>query len=106
MDEGTNGFIKAVIIIFTFYILFSSYINITTEQDQGQTIVDVQLIDQKYSYECFTRIAKWREGFFKTYRIVYANDTKVMYFINSSNCITPLYNADGTLQIYKELNGM
>lgn len=40
-----------------------------------------------------------------TYKIVYANDTKVKYFITTSYYrygITPLYNADGTLQIYEE----
>lgn len=48
----------------------------------------------------FTVVKEWGGG---TYRIVYANDTKVMYLIvNSGNIygITPLYNADGTLQIY------
>ena len=48
----------------------------------------------------FTVIVKWSE-----YQIVYANDTKVKYFIKESNYhfgITPLYNADGTLQIYEE----
>lgn len=37
------------------------------------------------------------------YTIVYANDTKVKYFICSGYNqygITPLYNADGTLQVY------
>ena len=36
--------------------------------------------------------------------IVYANDTKVKYFIckvNSLYGITPLYNADGSLQVYE-----
>lgn len=35
--------------------------------------------------------------------VVYANDTKVVYFSPYSDFgggITPLYNADGTLQIY------
>lgn len=35
--------------------------------------------------------------------VVYANDTKVMYMLYASKYgggITPLYNADGTLQIY------
>ena len=35
---------------------------------------------------------------------VYANDTKVMYFIVSGSStfgITPLYNTNGTLQIYE-----
>lgn len=49
----------------------------------------------------FTVIAKW-DG----YQIVYANDTKVKYLIFDSGIyrfgITPLYNADGTLQIYEE----
>ena len=38
------------------------------------------------------------------YRTVYANDTQVKYLISEasygSHAITPLYNADGTLQIY------
>ena len=41
-----------------------------------------------------------------SYQIVYANDTKVKYLIFDSGMyrfgITPLYNADGTLQIYGE----
>lgn len=51
----------------------------------------------------FTCIKEWGE--FGKYKIVYANDTRVMYLI----CvdihrfgITPLYNTDGTLQIYGE----
>lgn len=50
----------------------------------------------------FTVITEWGSG----YRIVYANDTKVKYLIiNRSQYmsgITPLYNANGTLQIYEE----
>lgn len=48
----------------------------------------------------FTEIVKWDNG---SYTIVYANDTKVKYFIYSGYNqygITPLYNADGTLQVY------
>ncbi len=49
----------------------------------------------------FTIVKEW--GGFGEYKIVYANDTKVMYLIVSETCgITPLYNADGTLQIYGE----
>ena len=47
----------------------------------------------------FTEILEWGD----TYRIVYANDTKVKYLIYYSYNlfgITPLYNADGTLQVY------
>lgn len=38
-------------------------------------------------------------------RILYDNDTKVMYLVvceNGGRAITPLYNADGTLKIYSE----
>ena len=52
----------------------------------------------------FTLLTRW-SGNEADYRIVYANDTKVKYLIGSSGYkygITPLYNADGTLQIYGE----
>lgn len=52
----------------------------------------------------FTLLTEWN-GSEANYRIVYANDTKVKYLICSSGYkygITPLYNADGTLQIYGE----
>lgn len=48
----------------------------------------------------FTIVKEWGE--FGKYKIVYANDTRVIYFVSSHLGITPLYNADGTLQIYGE----
>ena len=52
----------------------------------------------------FTVITEW-----DCYQIVYANDTKVKYLIFDNRTyrygITPLYNADGTLQIYEESEG-
>lgn len=51
----------------------------------------------------FTVITSWGEA--NSYYIVYAKDTKVKYFIKWTGYqfgITPLYNADGTLQIYEE----
>lgn len=48
----------------------------------------------------FTVLEKWKNYNY----IVYANDTKVKYFIHygGNSCgITPLYNADGSLQIYE-----
>lgn len=48
----------------------------------------------------FTTVKEWGE-----YKIVYANDTRVIYLACVSGNhfgITPLYNADGTLQIYGE----
>lgn len=50
----------------------------------------------------FTEITEWWDDS-GTYYIVYANDTKVKYLICRglrSVGVTPLYNADGTLQIY------
>ena len=59
-----------------------------------------------YGNGYFTVITKWKNAT-GTYRIVYANDTKVKYLTiigggGSRFGITPLYNADGTLQIYEE----
>ena len=57
-----------------------------------------------YGNGYFTVITKWENASY-TYRIIYANDTKVKYLaITGGNRfgITPLYNADGTLQIYEE----
>ena len=51
----------------------------------------------------FTVVKTWDEGVSTNY-IVYANDTKVKYFIHVSGYsygITPLYNTDGSLQIYE-----
>ena len=49
----------------------------------------------------FTIVKEWGE--FGKYKIVYANDTRVIYLVCASgNAITPLYNAEGTLQIYRE----
>ena len=51
----------------------------------------------------FTVITKWGDEI-ANYKIVYANDTKVKYLVVTSGykCgITPLYNADGSLQVYE-----
>lgn len=54
----------------------------------------------------FVVVNKWDSGKPSTVSyIVYANDTKVMYFITMNGYlfgITPLYNADGTVQVYQE----
>ena len=58
-----------------------------------------------FSNGYFTVIKQWSGGInWPTESIVYANDTGVMYYIflkGQSGGITPLYNADGTLQIYE-----
>lgn len=50
----------------------------------------------------FTVITSWGNT---NYYIVYAKDTKVKYFVMWTGYqygITPLYNADGTLQVYED----
>lgn len=52
----------------------------------------------------FTLIKEWdvNDG---SYCIVYANDTRVKYLVwrcVHKGGITPLYNADGSLQVYEE----
>ena len=51
----------------------------------------------------FTQISHWKDRL-ANYYIVYANDTGVKYMVVSSAykfSITPLYNADGTIQVYE-----
>ena len=58
-----------------------------------------------FSKGYFTAIKSWDGGMDNPFEyIVYANDTKVMYYVflgSRTGGITPLYNADGTLQIYE-----
>ena len=52
----------------------------------------------------FTVIYEWRDSQ-AVYRIMYANDNKVMYFMSqgqSTSGITGLYNPDGTMQTYTD----
>jgi major membrane immunogen (membrane-anchored lipoprotein) len=54
--------------------------------------------------EYFTVVKEWDDSW-DTYKIVYANDTKVKYLIWKGlqrGSMIPLYNADGSLQIYEE----
>lgn len=61
--------------------------------------------DNYFSKGYFTVIKSWDGGIdYPTEHIVYANDTGVMYYVflgSHIGGITPLYNADGTLQIYE-----
>jgi hypothetical protein len=54
----------------------------------------------------FTTIISWNNwsDSYDNYKIVFAKDTKVKYFVITGNnkiAITPLYNSDGTLQVYE-----
>ena len=55
--------------------------------------------------DCFVQIEEWNDFDLGTFAIVYAKDTKVKYLIwynTYKGGITPLYNADGSLQVYEE----
>lgn len=72
----------------------------------GTTYAEAEDINKNTDYGngYFTVVTEWDAGG-HVYRIVYANDTKVKYLIISgeNRCgITPLYNSDGTLQVYSE----
>lgn len=70
-----------------------------------QKTVDILQNKGSFCGGYFTRIKQWYDSRCDYY-IVYANDTKVMYFIGyqggsvSKFGITPLYNADGSVQVY------
>ena len=72
----------------------------------GKTYQEATNQSNKNESSCngyFTVITEW--GGNGMYQIVYANDTKVKYFVEQGGYsfgITPLYNADGTLQVYEE----
>lgn len=88
-------------VVITFLLVCLAGRGTTYQQATGQTESNTS---GDFGNGYFTVITKWSDENGK-YRIVYAKDTKVKYFIQSSTyswAITPLYNTDGTLQIYEE----
>lgn len=69
-----------------------------------QEVTDKSSTSDSFAEGVFTVISEWGGGISSgKYKIVYANDTKVKYFLfyeGDAGGISPLYNADGTLQIY------
>ena len=52
----------------------------------------------------FSILKEWNDFYMGECKILYADDTHVMYFYfdgDYTSGLTPLYNADGTLQIYE-----
>lgn len=91
---------KKMIAIFMACIICLSAVGCTSYSEAG----DVSNANISFANGYFTRIKCW-ETMGVNYCIVYANDTKVKYFIAYANYkfgITPLYNADGSLQVYEE----
>lgn len=94
-----------VLIIICAFLVFCLIVGISynlssTSYDEAKTS-DMYAFSDGY----FTVIKEWDGGInFPLEQIVYSNDTGVMYYVflgSNSSGITPLYNADGTLQIYE-----
>lgn len=70
----------------------------------GTKYKDAKDISKETCGGYFTLIKEWSD-IESIYSIVYANDTKVKYLFwrnGRRGGITPLYNADGSLQVYAE----
>lgn len=87
-------------LLYSFYVLHVRHVEKTYQEVTGQKDNTEYSLCGNY----FTLITEWDDSG-AIYRIVYAKDTKVKYFIAKSGYkfgITPLYNADGTVQVYGE----
>lgn len=92
---------KKIIVLLTIFILVFSLTGCNNQTYEDSRQGGVSYDDWANGY--FTIIKSWGGVGNCQYMIVYANDTKVMYYIDchsTAGGITPLYNADGTLQIY------
>lgn len=94
---------KKIIILLVMFILLFALIGCS-----NQTYEDAQqheVSGDNWANGYFTIVKSWGGMGSHQNMIVYANDTKVMYYIDAYSVaggITPLYNADGTLQIYNK----
>lgn len=89
---------KKILAIIMVAMMALSIFGCTSYQESADISQENDLFCNGY----FTAINKWHD-WHSRYCIVYANDTKVKYFIAYSAKkfgITPLYNANGTLQVY------
>lgn len=87
---------KKIIVFLTIFVLVFSLAGCRTYEEAQE-----QNCDWAKGY--FTVIKSWGGTGAHQYMIVYANDTKVMYYIDAYSVaggMTPLYNVDGTLQVY------
>ena len=100
MKEFIKNFLLALFVSFTLSFIGCCLMNATYTLLTGTTTTVAAEIDlpgfveiDSYTYEGFLC------------HTVYAKDTKVMYFVVEEDAgleIGPLYNSDGTLQVYKE----
>ena len=90
---------KKIVVLLISFVLALSCIGCGTPYQETED----RIIETDYANGYFTVIKKWSDGGV-SYKVVYANDTKVKYLIISGQKegIAPLYNTDGTLQVYNE----
>ena len=87
---------KKFIVLLTMFILMFSLVGC------GTTYQEAKNNKEDFCNGYFTVVEKWSGNGYE-YRILYANNTKVKYIgieYMHGFAISPLYNADGTLQIY------
>ena len=96
--------IKKIFAVLVILVLMFSLIGCVNTTTYEETIGQAPAGSERDMYNgYFTIIQKWERGMDIPCYIAYANDTKVKYLIvtgSHHSGITPLYNADGTLQIY------
>ena len=94
------AFIAIIIILLFACFVGDTIIRALTEKSFSESV----MVDNEIAGGYFTEIQKWRADD-ADYKIVYANDSKVKYLVvtcGNRYGITPLYNADGSLQLYEE----
>ena len=92
--------IAAIIILLFVCFVGNTIIRTLTEKSFSESVI----VDNEIAGGYFTEIREWRADD-SNYKIVYANDSKVKYLVvtcGNRYGITPLYNADGSLQLYEE----
>ena len=91
---------KKIALIFALCIMAAMLCSCSTSYNEAKSS-DTSAFSDGY----FTVVKEWDGGVnFPLERIVYANDTGVMYYVYAlsyTGGMTPLYNADGTLQIWE-----
>ena len=89
---------KKIALILVLCIMVCGCSKVSYEDASNEISID-------FSNGYFTPVKEWGTDIDSFYQqLVYANDSKVMYYIIKTSKgigITPLYNTDGTLQIWK-----
>lgn len=98
MKRKISLILCCIFIVFSLAACTSTYQEAMAKSESGETE------PEGFGGGYFTVIAEWSNTEY-SYKIVYANDTKVKYLIMTTGhrCgITALYNADGSVQVYNE----